>query len=147
MGAFYAFIRAIMIVLLISVTIPNSVTAIANNAFYYCVNLATVTIGNSITTIEEGAFSGSGDPITFFINSNKLADIKLKPGNIYFNAYSEDTEILFDVTNFLTAGSSKGTYTYNIYTDNSTIKAASIAYASDYTIVNVYHLDGGDWGE
>lgn len=132
---------------LISVTIPNSVTAIANNAFYYCVNLATVTIGNSITTIEEGAFSGSGDPITFFINSNKLADIKLKPGNIYFNAYSEDTEILFDVTNFLTAGSSKGTYTYNIYTDNSTIKAASIAYASDYTIVNVYHLDGGDWGE
>ncbi len=38
--------------------IPNSVTAIAEAAFYGCSGLTSVTIPNSVTTIGRGAFSG-----------------------------------------------------------------------------------------
>ena len=39
-----------------SVTIPNSVASIENNAFYYCSNITSVTIPNSVTNIGAGAF-------------------------------------------------------------------------------------------
>ena len=39
-----------------SVTIPNSVTSIGEQAFYDCRGLTSVTIGNSVTSIGEGAF-------------------------------------------------------------------------------------------
>lgn len=38
-----------------------SVTAIANQAFYYCVNLTSVTISNSVVSIGDYAFGGCGD--------------------------------------------------------------------------------------
>ena len=40
-----------------SVTIPNSVKSIGDNAFSYCSGLTSVTIGNSVTSIGWGAFS------------------------------------------------------------------------------------------
>jgi uncharacterized repeat protein (TIGR02543 family) len=40
-----------------SYTIPNSVTSIGDNAFYYSSNLATVNIPNSVTSIGSHAFS------------------------------------------------------------------------------------------
>ncbi len=43
---------------LTSVTIPNSVTSIGNNAFYYCSGLTSVTIPNSVTSIGNYAFDG-----------------------------------------------------------------------------------------
>ena len=41
---------------LTSVTIPNSVTSIGNDAFYDCPGLTSVTIGNSVTSIGNNAF-------------------------------------------------------------------------------------------
>ena len=45
---------------LTGVTIPNSVTTIGVDAFAYCVSLTGVTIPNSVTAIGVGAFSYSG---------------------------------------------------------------------------------------
>jgi uncharacterized repeat protein (TIGR02543 family) len=42
--------------LLTSVTIPNGVTSIGNQAFYACGGLTSVTIGNSVTSIGNSAF-------------------------------------------------------------------------------------------
>jgi len=39
-----------------SVTIPNSVTSIANEAFNYCLDLSSVTIGGGVTNIGSYAF-------------------------------------------------------------------------------------------
>ena len=41
---------------LISITIPNSVTKIGEDAFSGCSSLSNVTIPNSVTEIDEGAF-------------------------------------------------------------------------------------------
>jgi hypothetical protein len=43
---------------LISITIPNSVTTIGDNAFAFCVGLTSVTIPNSVTSIGKDAFRG-----------------------------------------------------------------------------------------
>jgi hypothetical protein len=40
-----------------SYTIPNSVTSIGDQAFYYCASLTSVTIPNSVTSIGDDAFS------------------------------------------------------------------------------------------
>ena len=40
-----------------SITIPNSVTSIGSNAFYWC-SLKKVTIPNSVTSIESNTFFG-----------------------------------------------------------------------------------------
>lgn len=45
---------------LTSVTIPNSVTSINDNAFYYCENLESITIPNSVTNINYYAFQRCG---------------------------------------------------------------------------------------
>ena len=42
---------------LTSITIPNSVTSIGNDAFYYCRGLTSITIPNSVTSIGNNAFS------------------------------------------------------------------------------------------
>ncbi len=41
---------------LTSITIPNSVTSIDNNAFSYCSGLTSITIPNSVNSIGDGAF-------------------------------------------------------------------------------------------
>ena len=43
---------------LTSITIPNSVTSIEYRVFYFCYNLTSITIPNSVTSIGNEAFSG-----------------------------------------------------------------------------------------
>ena len=43
---------------LTSITIPNSVTSIGESAFYYCTGLTSITIPDSVTSIGESAFYG-----------------------------------------------------------------------------------------
>ena len=38
------------------IILPDSVTSIGEQAFYYCTSLTSVTIGNSVTSIGDGAF-------------------------------------------------------------------------------------------
>ena len=45
---------------LTSITIPDSVTSIGNNAFHNCSSLGSVTIGNSVTSIGNKAFKSTG---------------------------------------------------------------------------------------
>ena len=42
---------------LVGITIPNSVTTIGSHAFYYCIGLLGITIPNSVTSIGNYAFS------------------------------------------------------------------------------------------
>ena len=59
--------------------------------------------------------------------------------------YGEDDVVLFDANNILGKGNNKGTMTWNIYTDNSTIKNGVLSAVDQYTMVNVYHYDGSAW--
>ena len=85
---------------LTSVTIPNSVTSISDDAFYGCSGLTSVTIPNSVTSIGSSAFYGcSGlkkvivpDIAAWFKISFKSYDAN--PLNCAKHIYSdEDTEI------------------------------------------------------
>ena len=59
---------------LASVTIPNSVTTIGNEAFCSCIELTSVTIPNSVTKIGKSAFSGCNS-LTEIIIPNSVTNI------------------------------------------------------------------------
>ena len=63
---------------LTSVTIPNSVTSIGNEAFWGCIGLTSVTIGNSVTSIGSYAFS----------RCRSLTSVTIPNGVIGSNAFS-----------------------------------------------------------
>ncbi len=63
---------------LTSITIPNSVKSIGNYAFSGCYKLISVTIGNSVTTIGEYAFSGC----------EKLTSVKIPNGVTSIRSYT-----------------------------------------------------------
>jgi hypothetical protein len=60
---------------LTSVTIPNSVTSIVNDAFNGCTNLASITIPDSVTSIGEWAFT-SCTSLTSITIPNSVIDIR-----------------------------------------------------------------------
>ena len=79
---------------LTSVTIPNSVTSIGNNAFYDCSGLTSVTIPNSVTSIGNNAFYGCSG----------LTSIKVASGNSKYDSRNDCNAIIETATNKLIAG-------------------------------------------
>ena len=73
---------------LTSVTIPNSVTSIGNNAFYWCSRLTSVTIPNSVTNIGNNAFYECSG-LTSVTIGNSVTSI----GNSAFEGCSELTSV------------------------------------------------------
>ena len=53
-----------------TITIPNSVTSIGDEAFYRCSELTSITIPNSVTSIGDGVFSGCSGLTSITIPNN-----------------------------------------------------------------------------
>jgi hypothetical protein len=87
-----------------SFTIPNSVTTIADGAFFWCASLTSVTIPNSVTSIENMAFSACNSltSVTFATGSNILYE------NFDDFAFSDSAALK---TAYLAASPKAGTYT------------------------------------
>jgi len=88
---------------LTSVTIPNSVTNIGGGAFWGCTSLTSVTIPDNVTSIGEGAFS----------NCTGLTAINVDAGN---TAYISDNGILYNInkTNLIQYPAGKAETTFSI---------------------------------
>ena len=72
-------------------SVPDSVTTIGKEAFYYCDGLTSVTIGNSVTTIGSSAFYDC-DGLTSVTIGNSVTTIR----DDAFSQCSKLTEIYFD---------------------------------------------------
>ena len=57
--------------MLTNITIPDTITSIKENTFYYCVTLSSVTIPNTVTSIEKNAFLGCDSLVKINYNGTK----------------------------------------------------------------------------
>lgn len=153
---------------LTSISFPNAKT-IGANAFNNCTNLSSVSLP-SVEAIGFDAFGGTlvteihAEHATTFSTSRVGAKVYLGKnltsitstgmnGLSFVNTHdcivsfehSANDPVLFSMADWPIRGSSKNNYTYDIYTDNQTIKDGCLARADQYTTVNVYHIDGSAW--
>ena len=108
--------------------------------------------------IGWGAYTGSSSSkedferrikiTTLYVQNPNLevhANIGTGTHSIYFDFANTSSNVSNTLANLISVGANKNTSTYNIYTDNSTIKAACEAKAGSYTTINMYHRDGSAW--
>ena len=79
---------------LTSITIPNSVTSIGNNAFSYCSGLTSISIPNSVTSIGSRAFG----------SCSGLTSIMVEESNSIYDSRDNCNAIIETATNTLIAG-------------------------------------------
>ena len=79
---------------LTSITIPNSVTSIGNEAFSGCSKLTSVTIPNSVMSIGKEAFEWCSNLTSMIVESN----------NVYYDSRNNCNAIIETSTNTLIAG-------------------------------------------
>ena len=91
----YAFDKSVVT----SMYIPEGVTTIEENAFYYCENLKSITIPSTVKTIKEGAFySCRAIEKTYYLgtdwNSISISDYNtdLKPHLVYHSEHTYDDQ-------------------------------------------------------
>ena len=107
-------------------------------------------LGPSLTSLGDNVFN--------YLSTGRVATTISQYGghNLSIRLFftEEDTPV-FDVDKIVSKGNAQTGSTggitkdrlvsYKIYTDNTTIKNACLAQADEYTTVNVYHLNGGEW--
>ncbi len=74
--------------------IPQGISSIANDAFYYCSYLASVVIPQSVTTIGRNAFTGCSG----------LTSIKVDPGNAHYDSRDDCNALIETSKNKLIVG-------------------------------------------
>ena len=98
---------------LTSVTIGNSVTSIGSEAFSYCRGLTSITIGNSVTSIGDRAFSGCSG-----LSSVKIPDSVTSIGLSAFQGCYKLVEVINNSSLNIVKGSSGfggvGQYALNV---------------------------------